>query len=547
MSQNLSHLLSRKRLSDGLLQAQVKAAKQTGGVSPEYADALASQFNIGPANVLGSSSFYDFLRPENRGKRVYVCNGSACLLAGTQQDLRKSIEQFTDTDEIGEMCCLGRCHENGAMHFNGHNYSGCTKTDVDDILNGRRTDGYDTYHVESDLGNPVLMPWMSNLDDYISLINNVLNNHEEKLLEEIKISELRGRGGGGFPMSIKINALLQSDSKTKYIVCNADEGDPGSYSDRYLMEHRPHQVLFGMFTTGIITGAETGIVYVRAEYPDSIRILEDAARQWNQLINDLPDVSFQFIIIKGAGSYVVGEETALLSSIEGQRPEVRVRPPYPVEKGLFDQPTLVNNVETFANIPYIIEHGGEVFSRFGTEKSKGTKLVSLDGHFNRPGVYEVLMGTRLSYIINTLGQGFKVPVKALHIGGPLGGVVPVSYIDSLTLDFESFREAGFELGHASILAIPESFPMMDYLIHLFDFVSHESCGKCFPCRLGSRRGLELLQNAIQGRKIDSNEFSGLLEALKDGSLCGLGSGLTTPARNILQHFRSEIEPYFNYD
>ncbi|MCA6074497.1 NADH-ubiquinone oxidoreductase-F iron-sulfur binding region domain-containing protein [Fulvivirga sedimenti] len=547
MSGNLSHLLSRKPLSNGLLNAQHRASADSGEVSPEQAGTIAADFNVGPANVLGSSSFYDFLKPANKGKKVYVCSGSACMLAGTQPALRQNIEQLVGAAEIGEMCCLGRCHENSAMHYNGINYSGCTTEDVRGILKDELTDGYDTYHVESDLGDSVLMPWMSNMEDFKPLINSILNDHEENLLHEIKLSELRGRGGGGFPMSVKINALLQSDSKVKYIVCNADEGDPGSYSDRYLMEHRPHQVLFGMFLTGYITGAQSGIIYVRAEYPESLRIMQDAAAQWNQLKPDHTNFTFTFEIVKGAGSYVVGEETALLSSIEGQRPEVRVRPPYPVEKGLFGKPTLVNNVETFANLPYIAEHGGEAFSRLGTAKSKGTKLVSLDSHFNRPGVYEVLMGTSLSHVVYTLGQGFRSPVKALHIGGPLGGVVPVNMIDSLTLDFESFREAGFELGHASILAIPESFPMIDYMIHLFEFVAHESCGKCFPCRLGSKRGFELLKASLIGSRINSTEFRDLLEALQYGSLCGLGSGLTTPIRNILRHFHSEIEAYFKND
>lgn len=247
------------------------------------------------------------------------------------------------------------------------------------------------------------------------------------------------------------------------------------------------------------------------------------------------------------GAYICGEETALLASIEGQRPEVRIRPPYPTQQGLFNKPTVVNNVETLACIPYIIRNGGEKFASIGIGKSTGTKLVSLDGFFNNPGVYEVDMGTSLNIVINNLGGGFREKVKAMHIGGPLGGLVPVEKTAALSVDFESFNTNGFLLGHASVVCIPENFPIIKYLEHLFQFTAHESCGKCFPCRIGSTRGYEMLRKAQEtDYKIDRNLLDDLVETLEVGSLCALGGGLPLPVKNALQYFDDELKPYFKH-
>jgi NADH-quinone oxidoreductase subunit F len=256
--------------------------------------------------------------------------------------------------------------------------------------------------------------------------------------------------------------------------------------------------------------------------------------------------SFDFKIIKAQGAYICGEETALLSSIEGQRPEVRTRPPYPTQQGLFNKPTVVNNVETLANLPFIFKNGGKAYASIGTVKSTGTKLVSLDGFFNRPGIYEVDMGTPLKVVIEELGGGFRKPVKAMHIGGPLGGLVPVTKIESLTVDFDSFAREGFLLGHASVVCIPDDYPLIAYLEHLFRFTAHESCGKCFPCRLGSTRGYEMIDKArTSDYKMDKTLMNDLLETLETGSLCALGGGLPLPVKNALKYFETELAPYFN--
>ncbi|MFZ4594599.1 MAG: NADH-ubiquinone oxidoreductase-F iron-sulfur binding region domain-containing protein, partial [Verrucomicrobiaceae bacterium] len=255
--------------------------------------------------------------------------------------------------------------------------------------------------------------------------------------------------------------------------------------------------------------------------------------------------TFNFKTIKGAGAYICGEETALLSSIEGQRPEVRTRPPFPTVEGLFRRPTIVNNVETFANLHAILTRGGKGYATIGTAQSTGPKLVSLDSHFTKPGIYEVAMGTPLLDVINLAG-GFKTKIKAIQIGGPLGGIVPMSHVDRLTIDFESFKKEGFLLGHAGVVSIPETMPMIEYIQHMFQFTADESCGKCFPCRLGSTRGKELVAKARSDTsfKIDRELMGDLLDTMEQTSLCALGGGVPLPIKNALAHFDAELAPYF---
>jgi NADH-quinone oxidoreductase subunit F len=334
------------------------------------------------------------------------------------------------------------------------------------------------------------------------------------------------------------------------VVCNADEGDPGAFSDKWLLEKRTHSVLFGMLITGIIIGADTGVIYIRGEYPEAVRAVNQAIVEFEKLKLSLigqsgEDFNFKFHLFEGAGAYICGEETSLINSIEGIRPEVRSRPPFPAAYGLFGKPTILCNVETFANLWYIMKSGGIAYSETGTEKSKGTKLVSLDGGFHKPGIYEIKMGTPLHEILYEMGGGLKYPVKAFQIGGPLGGIVPASIVEGINLDFESFTDAGFLLGHAGIVSIPEEFPMIRFILHLFEFTSRESCGKCFPCRIGSQRGYELLKDAADnGRKINIELFNDLLETMQLGSLCALGGGISLPVMNALHYFSNEFEEYF---
>jgi NADH-quinone oxidoreductase subunit F len=548
MSKNLGELAGRKGLTQTLFEELGIQARETGTPSVEKMEELADAFVVGKANVYGAASFYDFLRPENKGKKVYICNGSSCMTAGTQATLKEKLLLHYDESEIGEMCCLGRCHENSSFHINGKNYSGKA---VDEIISIKKNDTVvgDSYHVAS-YGTAVLTSEFPGVKEYYSILSDALKKSADELLAELKTSGLRGRGGAGFPIAIKLEGCRTAAGKQKFIVCNADEGDPGAYSDRYLLEQQPHSVLLGMMIAGYIAGADTGVVYIRGEYPEAIGITQaaiDELYQQNLLGENIlgSGFNYNFKVIGAQGAYICGEETALLSSIEGQRPEVRVRPPYPIQQGLFNRPTVVNNVETLACIPWIIKNGGVKFASIGAGKSTGTKLISLDGYFHKPGIYEVDMGTPLAVVINELGGGFRSPVKAMHIGGPLGGLVPVSRISDLTVDFESFSKNGFLLGHASVVCIPENYPIVKYLEHLFRFTAHESCGKCFPCRIGSTRGYEMLKRAQDtDYKIDRTLFDDLVETLEVGSLCALGGGLPLPVKNSLQYFEKELSPYF---
>jgi NADH:ubiquinone oxidoreductase subunit F (NADH-binding)/NADH:ubiquinone oxidoreductase subunit E len=547
MPENLSYLLGRKGLDKNLFEELGIAAQDTGTPDMEKMEELRKEFLVGKSTVYGTTSFYDFLRPENQGKKVYVCNGSACLTAGTQTGLKDKILKEYSTDEVGEMCCLGRCHENGAFHIDGKNYSG---TDIDNLSDIKKTKSNtkETYNVAY-IGTPILTEKIQDLNQFYSLLKISLSKSPDELLSEIKASGIRGRGGAGFAMGFKLESCKNTPSEDKFVVCNADEGDPGAYSDRYLLEEQPHKLLLGMILTGYVIGANWGVVYIRGEYPESVDKINDsiAFLRENSLIGQNifgSNFSFDFKVIKAMGAYICGEETALLSSIEGQRPEVRVRPPYPTQVGLFNKPTVVNNVETLANIPYILANGGAKYASIGTAKSTGTKLVSLDSHFNQPGMYEVDMGTPLQIVIDDLGKGFNKKVKALHIGGPLGGLVPLMKTKDLSIDFDSFGKEGFLLGHASVVSIPENFPLVKYIEHLFQFTAHESCGKCFPCRLGSTRGYELFKKAQnEDYKIDRTLLFDLLNTMEKGSLCALGGGLPLPIKNALMYFEEELKEY----
>jgi len=549
MSKNISDLTGKKGIENSLFEKIGNLSKETGTPSIEAMEKLADEFLIGKANVYGSVSFYDLTREENKGKKAYVCNGSSCLTAGTQKAVSDKLEKHFKAEEIGNMCCLGRCHENSAFHFDGKNYSG-DAIDTFEEIKSKKKNPLDHYHVGA-IGNPILTEAFTDINTYYNTLVEALQKSPEELLSELKTSGLRGRGGAGFPMSFKLESCKNTPGKTKFVVCNADEGDPGAYSDRYLLEQRPHSVLLGMIITGYIIGANWGVLYIRGEYPESISTVDEEIKKLHEskFLGDNilgSGFNFDFKIIRAQGAYICGEETALLSSIEGQRPEVRVRPPYPAQQGLFNKPTVVNNVETLACVPWIMKNGGQKFADIGRGKSTGTKLISLDGFFNRPGIYEADMGTPLSVVVNELGQGFKSNVKALHIGGPLGGLVPIDKINDLSIDFESFNQKGFLLGHASVVCIPSDYAMIDYLEHIFEFTAHESCGKCFPCRLGSTRGKELLHKArTENYQIDRTLFGDLIETMEIGSLCALGGGVPLPVKNAMKYFDEELKPYFS--
>ena len=542
MSRNIS-LLSGKKDDKNSLFGKIS-------VSPnETSDAqLAGEYNLGVSTIHSTKSFYDFLSEDFKNKKAYVCTGSACMCRGTQEDVTQKLKSKFGQDAVGEMICLGRCYENSAFYYNGENYSGDDINQLDEIIDGKHKSTSYTMRSFSDTSFLVENEAFSTFKDFKDLLETCFQTDKNDLINTLKDSGLRGRGGAGFPTGMKWEFCSDQDAPAKYVVCNADEGDPGAYSDRYLLEEQALKVLFGMVICGYIIGSKQGFMYIRGEYPESIDITNETLaklRDLNLLGNNILGSGFDFDmnVVEGQGAYICGEETALIASIEGRRAEVDVRPPFPVVEGLYKKPTVVNNVESLAAVALIFKHGSDSYKNIGNGRSLGTKLISLDGHFNNPGLYEVDLGTPLSRIIDEIGGGFNEDIKAIQIGGPLGGIVPVDILRSLTLDFEVFADAGFLLGHASFVCIPRSFSAVKYAKHLFAFTAHESCGKCFPCRLGSTRGKEMLGSAIDDNQKFSEELIyDLLETMEVGSLCALGGGLPLAIRNLLEHCGDEFKP-----
>jgi NADH-quinone oxidoreductase subunit F len=542
MSRNIS-LLSGKKDDKNSLFGKIS-------VSPNEASdsVLAAEYNLGVSTVHSAKSFYDFLSEDFKSKKAYVCTGSACMCRGTQDDVSDKLNNKFGEGNVGEMICLGRCYENSAFFYNGENYSGDDINKLDQIIAGKHTS--QAYEMKSFSKTPFLVEEdvLSTYDHFKDLLQTCFETKKEDLIASLKDSGLRGRGGAGFPTGMKWEFCQAQEASAKYVVCNADEGDPGAFSDRYLLEEQPLKVLFGMVICAYIIGSRQGFLYIRGEYPESITITNDSLaklRELNLLGDNILGTGFDFDmnVVEGQGAYICGEETALIASIEGRRAEVDVRPPFPVVEGLYKKPTVVNNVESLAAVAAIFKLGSESYKNIGNGRSLGTKLVSLDGYFNNPGLYEVDLGTPVSYIIDEIGGGFNDDIKAIQVGGPLGGIVPVNILKTLTLDFEDFSEKGFLLGHASFVCIPKSFSAVEYAKHLFAFTAHESCGKCFPCRLGSTRGKEMLESALEEDiKFSEELIHDLLQTMEVGSLCALGGGLPLAIKNLLEHYSDEFKP-----
>ncbi|MDR1571116.1 MAG: NADH-quinone oxidoreductase subunit NuoF [Clostridiales Family XIII bacterium] len=373
----------------------------------------------------------------------------------------------------------------------------------------------------------------------------------EAVIDEIKISGLRGRGGAGFPTWFKWDAARKNRGASKYMVCNADEGDPGAFMDRSVLEGDPHSLLEGMEIGGYAIGANEGVIYVRAEYPLAIHRLELAigqARDRGFLGKNLFGTGFDFDIrIKaGAGAFVCGEETALIASLEGERGMPRLKPPFPAEKGFWQQPTNINNVETFANVPWIISSGGAAFGAVGTEKSKGTKVFALAGKIKKGGLVEVPMGLPLRDVIYGIGDGIKndKEFKAVQMGGPSGGCIPASLIDT-PVDYENITKTGAIVGSGGMIVMDETTCMVDMARYFLDFTRKESCGKCNYCRIGTKRMLEILERITsgEGKDGDIELLEELAEKIKDGSMCGLGQTAPNPVLTTIRYFRNEYEDH----
>jgi NADH:ubiquinone oxidoreductase subunit F (NADH-binding)/NAD-dependent dihydropyrimidine dehydrogenase PreA subunit/(2Fe-2S) ferredoxin len=373
----------------------------------------------------------------------------------------------------------------------------------------------------------------------------------EEVIAEIKASGIRGRGGAGFPTGVKWEACRKAQGDVKYIVCNADEGDPGAFMDRSIIEGNPHAVIEGMMIAAYAIGSTLGYVYIRAEYPSAVERLKLAISQAHEtgyLGKNLfgSDFSFDLRIKLGAGAFVCGEETALIASIEGQRGMPRAKPPFPVHRGLWGRPTVINNVETLANIPNIIRNGSAWYASIGTEKSKGTKVFALTGKVKNTGLIEVPMGIRLGEIIYDIGGGIigNKQFKAVQTGGPSGGCIPASLLDT-PVDFESLAKVGSIVGSGGMVVLDETDCMVNIARFFLEFTQAESCGKCVPCRIGTKRLLEILTRITegQGREGDIELLEKLSASIKATSLCGLGQTAPNPVLSTLKYFRDEYEAH----
>ena len=545
MSKNISKLSGRIGLKDNLFQKL--SERSLNSKNGDGMKELADKYHVGVSTIHGAESFYEFLRPAHRAKKAFVCNGSACMCAGTQGNLKKKLQEKLGKDKVGEMFCLGYCYENHAFHYNGENYAGNDINKIDQIVKGQ-TIVQEKFTSKSFASTSFLMDdKLSNVEKFRDNLSRFIKYDKKKIIQSLLSSNLTGRGGAGFPAGLKWDFCSKTKSNKKYVICNADEGDSGAFSDRYLLEEQPLKVIFGMVICGYVIGGNEGVLYIRGEYPKSIEALNgsiNSLKESGLLGKNIlgSDFSFDLNICIGQGAYICGEETALIASIEGRRAEVDVRPPFPVTEGLYKKPTVVNNVETLAAASGILINGFEKFAAIGNKKSAGTKLVCLDSFFNNPGVYEIEMGTPMKKVFYEIGGGLKKPVKAFQIGGPLGGVVPTQEIDKLNLDFQEFTNAGFMLGHASVVSIPKEFSMIDYIHHLFEFTAEESCGKCFPGRLGSYRGKEMFdQVKKKTAKIPLKLLNELLITMQKGCLCALCGAIPTPIMNILKYFGDEMK------
>ena len=397
----------------------------------------------------------------------------------------------------------------------------------------------------------------SSLDEYISkdgffALNKVLNEMtSDEVIAEVEKSGLRGRGGGGFPTGVKWRLARRTQGDEKYVICNADEGDPGAFMDRCLVEGDAYLVIEGMAIAGYAIGASRGVVYVRAEYPIAIERLEASIKKAREsgLLGETifgTDFSFDIEIRIGAGAFVCGEETALIASVEGKRGEPRQKPPYPSDKGLYGKPTIINNVETFGNISSVILKGAEWFAQIGTEKSKGTKVFALAGDINNTGIVEVPMGTTLGDIIFDIGGGIPngKKFKVAQTGGPSGGCLTAEHLNA-KMDYESLVELGAIMGSGGLICMDEDTCMVDVARYFMEFVQEESCGKCVACRIGTKRMLEILENITQGKgkEGDVEKLVELGLTIKDTALCGLGQTAPNPVLSTIKYFREEYDEH----
>ncbi len=547
MSRNIVELVRRHHATDAPTALEVLKAsvEDHGELTDDDRRRAAEVSGMPEAAVYGVSTFYDdLLQP--RGKRhVRVCTGTACFATTGDQHVA-DIKTATGLDlgersedgeiSLAETICLGFCHSSPALRDEDTIDAGADV--VDRVRNGTTTAAAEP-EWQSILERPIL----TKDGDWSGLKRALAELSPEELLEEVKAAGVRGRGGAGFPAGTKWQFTRDAAGEHKFIVANGDEGDPGSYIDKYLMERAPARVFEGMALAAYAVGADHGFVLTRSEYPNSKPTLDAAAakaREAGWLGENIQGSGFGFdvTVLEGAGSYVVGEETSLLACIEGRRATVSARPPFPAVRGLYGMPTVVNNTESLANIPFVAANGATAYRDISPEATPGSKLICFNERFKRPGVYEVPFGMTMRQLCEDVAGGIVDgrELKALQIGGPLGGILPASRLDVL-FDFTPLAEEGCMLGHGGIIAFDDRTDMRALATHLLRFGAHESCGKCFPCRIGLKRAHEMFAS---DRPVSQEKLEQLLEALELGSLCAHGSGLPAPIRSLIAHFPDEL-------
>lgn len=522
--------------------------------------------------------------------QILVCGGGCCVSSGCKEiaaRLEKEIEtrDLSDAIRVIQTGCMGPCSLGPMMiiYPEGIFYKELVPEDIPEIvekhiLNGQVvkrllyrlpdkdipiesiheipffTRQYKIALRNVGLIDPLRIEEYIAFDGYFALAKVISKMEPEEVIEEIKKSGLRGRGGGGFPTGLKWKFAYKAEGNEKYVVCNADEGDPGAYMDRSIIEGDPHSIIEGMAIGGYAIGAKKGYVYIRAEYPMALEHLKKAvqqARKMGVLGKNIMNSGFDFDIeIRvGAGAFVCGEETALINSIQGKRGEPRPRPPFPANKGVWGKPTLINNVETWANISPIVLKGWKWFNKIGTPESPGTKVFALAGKSKNTGLVEVPMGTSLGEIVFDIGQGLlkDKKFKAAQTGGPSGGCIPVTHLN-VPVDYESLKELGTIMGSGGMIVIDEDTCMVDLAKFFIEFVQEESCGKCTPCRIGTKRMLEILDRITKGlgKEGDIEELEKLGREIKDTALCGLGQTAPNPVLNAIKYFRDEFEAHIKY-
>jgi bidirectional [NiFe] hydrogenase diaphorase subunit len=517
-------------------------------------------------------------RSTRKALRIRCCVAASCLSSGSmrvKESLAAAVDQrgLASQVQVCEVGCLRLCCEGPLVQVDpgGPLYRQVKDEEAESIvgaLNGgpeasaRRVDLAQPFFTRQDpivlencgLVEPERIESYIEADGYQALHQVLQEMSPADVVEEITRSGLRGRGGAGYPTGLKWATVAKQTAERKFVVCNADEGDPGAFMDRSILESDPHRVLEGMAVAAYAVGAQQGYIYVRGEYPLAIRRLETAikqAKRYGLLGTQIFESPFDFRIdIRiGAGAFVCGEETALIHSIEGLRGVPRPRPPYPAAAGLWNLPTLINNVETFANIPPIIRNGSEWFAAIGTEKSKGTKVFALAGNIRNTGLVEVPMGTTLREIVAEIGGGPPEGViKAVQTGGPSGGCIPAEFLDT-PVDYDSLIQVGSIMGSGGMIVMDQHTNMVDVAKFFMQFCMEESCGKCIPCRAGTVQLHRLLQRISSGlgTRADLDQLEALCDMVKHTSLCGLGQSAPNPVLSTLRYFRPEYEALIQKD